>query len=105
MRGYKDKTDGSYIEEKESSILWNYENTDFEFGQLQAKELQNYIQNVFEHLPIEVIQGNRQVIVVPKDLNKQRLIRVLIEKEITKCRSEDQKDFDIDFILCIGDDC
>ena len=39
MIAYKEKTDGSYIEEKESSIIWNYKNTDLEFGQMQAKEL------------------------------------------------------------------
>ena len=65
MKQYKDKTDGSYIHEKESSIIWNYENTDFEFGNLQAKELKNYIRNVFEHLPIEVIYDKRTVQVIP----------------------------------------
>ena len=32
MLAYKNKTEGSFIEEKESSIIWNYKNTDFEFG-------------------------------------------------------------------------
>jgi len=39
MNGYKNKTGGSYIEEKESSISWNYKNTDMELGKLMAKEL------------------------------------------------------------------
>ena len=34
MNGYKNKTGGSYIEEKESTISWNYKNTDMEFGRL-----------------------------------------------------------------------
>lgn len=32
MNGYVNKTEGSYIEQKESSIIWNYKNTDLEFG-------------------------------------------------------------------------
>lgn len=32
MCAYKNKTEGSFIEEKESSIIWNYRDTDFEFG-------------------------------------------------------------------------
>jgi len=39
MDAYKNKTEGSFIEEKESSITWDYRDTDFEFGQMQAKEL------------------------------------------------------------------
>lgn len=47
MMAYKNKTEGSFIEEKESSIIWNYKNTDFEFGQMQAKELRQQIHDVF----------------------------------------------------------
>jgi len=34
MNAYKNKTDGSYIVEKESTVTWNYKNTDFEFGKI-----------------------------------------------------------------------
>lgn len=39
MQQYVNKTEGSFIEEKQSSIIWNYKNTDIDFGTLQAKEL------------------------------------------------------------------
>lgn len=32
MNRYVDKTEGSYIEEKESTIIWNFKNTDLEYG-------------------------------------------------------------------------
>lgn len=32
MIAYQNKTEGSFIEEKESSIIWNFRDTDFEFG-------------------------------------------------------------------------
>jgi trehalose 6-phosphate synthase/phosphatase len=34
MNAYKDKTDGTFIEEKESSISWIFKNTDPEYGQM-----------------------------------------------------------------------
>jgi len=34
MESYRDKTDGTIIEEKESSITWNFEGTDLEYGQM-----------------------------------------------------------------------
>lgn len=32
MQSYTEKTDGTFIEEKESMIAWNYQDTDPEFG-------------------------------------------------------------------------
>lgn len=80
MIAYKEKTDGSYIEEKESSIIWNYKNTDLEFGQMQAKELCQQINNVFSNLSIEIIETKTSVQVVPRELKKEKLFRTLIEK-------------------------
>jgi len=54
MKHYEQKTDGSYIDVKESYITWNFEHTNYMFGQLQARELINYIEDVFENLPIRV---------------------------------------------------
>ena len=57
MEQYNNKTDGSYIDEKESNIIWNYEHSDWMFGKLQAKELSVYLKNVFEHLPIQILES------------------------------------------------
>ena len=54
MSQYAQKTDGSWIEEKESSIIWSYKNANYTFGKMQAKELGNYLESVFGHLPIAV---------------------------------------------------
>lgn len=61
MLGYKSKTEGSQIEMKETSIIWNYKNCDLEFGQMQARELISYLKNLFEHLPIEIIETKTYV--------------------------------------------
>ena len=70
MMAYKNKTEGSFIEEKESSIIWNFKNTDFEFGQMQAKELRQQIVDVFQNFPIEIIETKFSIMVVPLELKK-----------------------------------
>ena len=36
MKVYADSTDGSYTEEKESALVWNYSNADPDFGHWQV---------------------------------------------------------------------
>lgn len=37
VQAYTESTDGSYIEAKESAIVWHYKETDPDFGRWQAK--------------------------------------------------------------------
>ncbi len=70
MQSYTEKTDGALIEEKESMIVWNYQDADPEFGNWQAKELTQHLEQFFFNLPIEITHGKKTLEVVPKDLNK-----------------------------------
>ena len=42
---YSDRTPGSYIEQKETSIVWHFGFSDRTFGKWQAAECLNHIQN------------------------------------------------------------
>ena len=97
MNQYKEKTEGSFIEEKDSCIIWNFSNTEFEYGQMQARELKHQILNIFEHLPIDIIETRCTIQVVPKELKKEKLVRNIFE------RGTENKPL-IDFIFYIGDD-
>lgn len=44
MQSYTEKTDGAYIDDKESKIIWNYESVDPEFGNWQARELTTHLE-------------------------------------------------------------
>lgn len=70
MQSYTEKTDGAFIEEKESMIVWNYKDTDPEFGNWQAKELTSHLEHVFCNLPIEVVHGKKNLAVIPDQLKK-----------------------------------
>lgn len=41
---FADRTDGSYLERKETGLIWHYEHTDSEFGQYQAKDLYGHLE-------------------------------------------------------------
>jgi len=73
MKCYTEKTDGAVIEEKESMIVWNYRNTDPEFGNWQMKELNSHLENLFCNLGIEVVHGKKQLEVVPANMKRVSL--------------------------------
>jgi trehalose 6-phosphate synthase/phosphatase len=69
MKTYTEK-DQLFIEEKESMIVWNFRDTDPEFGNWQAKELASHLKHVFCNLPIEVTQNKKTLEVAPVQLKK-----------------------------------
>ena len=96
MQTYTEKTDGPFIEQRESMILWNYRDTDAEFGNWQAKELTSHLEHVFCNLAIEVVHNKKQLEVVPIQLKKQKLV-----KDIVTLLG---KKYPLDFVMYIGED-
>jgi len=43
MKKYSEKTDGAYIEKKDSQLVWNYKNCDHELGKCQGQDLSSQI--------------------------------------------------------------
>lgn len=46
MLEYTEALDGSYIEHKESALVWHYQDADPYFGSCQAEELFEHLQNI-----------------------------------------------------------
>jgi trehalose 6-phosphate synthase/phosphatase len=61
MQYFAERTPGTYIESKESSLAWHYRDADPHFGAWQAKDMQIHMEDVMSNLPLEIIQGNRLV--------------------------------------------
>ena len=55
------RTPGSCVEERPSSIAWNYRSAEPEFGMAQARELRVHLANAFSNAPIEAVLGDRIV--------------------------------------------
>ncbi|XP_006659457.1 probable alpha,alpha-trehalose-phosphate synthase [UDP-forming] 9 [Oryza brachyantha] len=97
MKHYTDATDGSYIEVKETSLVWHYEEADPDFGSCQAKELQDHLQNVLANEPVYVKSGHQIVEINPQGVGKGVAVRSLISTIGDRGSLPD-------FILCVGDD-
>ncbi|KFH65384.1 alpha,alpha-trehalose-phosphate synthase (UDP-forming) [Podila verticillata NRRL 6337] len=91
---YTERTQGSFIEHKRSSLTWHYRMADPEFGAFQAKECQNHLENaVLSKLPIEILVGKKNLEVRPTIINKGEIVKRLLNQHP-----------DVEFILCAGDD-
>jgi trehalose 6-phosphate synthase/phosphatase len=66
MRSYTETTDGSYIETKESALVWHHQDADPDFGSCQAKELLDHLENVLANEPVVVKRGQNIVEVKPQ---------------------------------------
>ncbi|XP_028767133.1 alpha,alpha-trehalose-phosphate synthase [UDP-forming] 6 [Neltuma alba] len=97
MKLYTETTDGSTIEDKETALVWCYEDADPDFGSCQAKELLDHLESVLANEPVTVKSGQNIVEVKPQGVSKgivvKRLLSTMQENEISP-----------DFVLCIGDD-
>lgn len=97
MELYAEATDGSSIEYKESALVWHYQDSDYDFGACQSKELLDHLENVLANEPVVVKRGKHIVEVKPQGVSKGIVVENLIAtmKDMGK---------PADFVLCIGDD-
>ncbi|KAF0912587.1 hypothetical protein E2562_015277 [Oryza meyeriana var. granulata] len=94
---YRETTDGSIIENRETVLVWNYEDADPDFGSCQAKELVDHLESVLANEPVSVKSTIHSVEVKPQGVSKglvaRRLLAIMQERGMCT-----------DFVLCIGDD-
>ncbi|QCX00402.1 bifunctional alpha,alpha-trehalose-phosphate synthase (UDP-forming)/trehalose-phosphatase [Aggregatimonas sangjinii] len=92
LESFVDRTPGSFIEEKNYSLAWHYRNTDPDFGQKRATELNTVLTSLIGTDDLSVLNGNKVMEIKSSNVNKGRAaMRVF---------SED----DYDFVFAIGDD-
>ncbi|KAH7859937.1 hypothetical protein Vadar_007308 [Vaccinium darrowii] len=97
MEHYTEATDGSFIEPKESALVWHHQEAGPDFGMWQAKELLDHLESVLANDPVVVKRGQHIVEVKPQGVSKGVVVENLIETMRTKGKLPD-------FVLCIGDD-
>ena len=88
---YADRTPGSFVEEKDFSLVFQYRRSDSRLGELRARELVSHLEGLTTNLNLQVLEGSKVVEVKNSGVNKgQAALRWLSE--------------DIDFVLAVGDD-
>lgn len=89
---YAGMTPGSFVEEKTSSVVWHYRNTDPEFGPWKANHLLAELNAMLSNLPVEIRHGKKIVEVTSIQISKGIIMEhLLLEKQF-------------DAIVCAGDD-
>ncbi|KAH9248355.1 trehalose-phosphatase [Batrachochytrium salamandrivorans] len=92
MQVYTSRTNGTFVEIKESMVLWQYRDADPDFGNTQAKELQQNLQHVLSRFGVDVVKGKGYVEVRTAGCDKGFASKLLF------------LDHKYDFVLCMGDD-
>ncbi len=92
MQLFVDRIPGSFIEEKDFSLVWHHRNADVETGSYAAKELVDTLTNLTANLDVNVLPGDKVVETKVSGISKGAFYSSYLAKG------------DWDFILAIGDD-
>jgi trehalose 6-phosphate synthase/phosphatase len=88
MSLYRETTDGSTIEDRETVLVWNYEDADPDFGSCQAKELVDHLESVLANEPVSVKITIHSVEVKPQ-VNPRSGLLVLRHAMISSFRTHE----------------
>ena len=93
LEHYVDRTHGSFVEEKEFSLVWHYRMSDPEFGEWLANELVYDLERMLADKHLRVVKGRKTVEVKLMWANKGEVLDRLIRERPAP-----------DFLLAAGDD-
>lgn len=92
MEQYVDRTPGSFIEEKDYSLVWHFRKVEAGLGELRSRELAGHLSYLATNNGLQVIEGDMNVEVKNVEVNKGRAASRWLDKYKT------------DFVMAIGDD-
>jgi len=89
---YVARTAGSFIEEKDYSLVWHYRRADAELGPVRARELLSHLSFITANTDLQVLEGNKVLEIKNAGINKgTAAVRWLSQ-------------YEPGFLLAIGDD-
>ena len=89
---FVDRTPGSFIEEKDFSLVWHFRKVDPALSIVRVGELKDVLLHITANLNVGVLEGNKVIEVKDTGINKGKAAMHLMSREKW------------DFILSIGDD-
>jgi trehalose 6-phosphate synthase/phosphatase len=90
---FVDRTPGSFVEEKEYSLVWHYRMSEPEFGEWLANELVAMLEGMLAETELRAIRGKKTVEIKPLWANKGEVAERLLNARR-----------DTDFLFAAGDD-
>jgi trehalose 6-phosphate synthase/phosphatase len=92
MQFYIDRTPGSFLEEKNYSLVWHYRKADPELGAQRAYELKDELGSLIANHNLDILEGSKVIEVKNSGINKGRAARTRLTNK------------NFDFIFGMGDD-
>ncbi len=90
---YVNRTPGSYLEEKETSLVWHYRTAEPELGSQRAKELNDTLRSYVMNTPLHITQGAKFLEVKLSAVTRGRTLRRWLRRRPP-----------YDFIMAMGED-
>ncbi|MDD5065060.1 MAG: bifunctional alpha,alpha-trehalose-phosphate synthase (UDP-forming)/trehalose-phosphatase [Phycisphaerae bacterium] len=78
---YTDRTPGSFVEEKDFSLVWHFRKSNPELARLRVQELKNAVLGLTENMDIGVFEGNKILEVKNLAINKGQVAKLWINKQ------------------------
>lgn len=92
LKGYVDRTPGSFVEVKDYSLVWHYRKVETGLGEARTRELTSHLKYITVDKNLKVLEGNKVVEIKNSEIDKGRAATVWLNK------------YESDFILACGDD-
>ncbi|HET7404550.1 MAG TPA: bifunctional alpha,alpha-trehalose-phosphate synthase (UDP-forming)/trehalose-phosphatase, partial [Candidatus Bathyarchaeia archaeon] len=92
LLNHEDRLPGSFTEEKEFSLVWNFRSADPELSSVRSKELADELSYFSENTDLQVLQASRSIEVRNIGIDKGVAAKLLLA------------DKNFDFVLAVGDD-
>ncbi|MGK7394084.1 MAG: bifunctional alpha,alpha-trehalose-phosphate synthase (UDP-forming)/trehalose-phosphatase [Candidatus Cyclobacteriaceae bacterium M3_2C_046] len=89
---YVNRTPGSFIEEKDYSLVWHYRKVETGLGELRTREISSHLKYLASNINLQVLEGNMVVEIKSMEVNKGKAATNWLNK------------YTADFVLAIGDD-
>ena len=97
LEPYTERCEGSFLEIKEASVVWQYRDCDQELGKSFATVITSELECSVKKLNLKVINGKGYVEVIAMGINKGCFVSYIIKENLSN-------DHLPDFIFCVGDD-
>jgi len=92
FESYVDRTPGSFVEEKDYSLVWHYRKVETGLGELRTRELASHLRYMASNKNLTVMEGDKVVEIKNSEVNKG----YAAEKWLMKDK--------YDFVFAVGDD-
>lgn len=92
LEAFVDRTPGSFIEEKDYSLVWHYRKVDKDMGAMRTHELVDRLSHIISQYHLQLLEGNKVIEVKNWEINKGRATSRWLKAD------------KYDFVIAMGDD-